>query len=399
MTECNDLCACPGAPRTCHLCGASRVEEFEGFPPLRRVTSDCRPWPAGGRLALCKDCGAVQKLTDAQWRREIAEIYASYAIYHQGGGLEQAVFDQSTGGAQSRSSRILSVLRDHVQLAETGRMLDVGCGNGAMLRAFAQFAPRWSMAGTDLDDRYSTTIAEINGAEPLYTCGPDGVPGEFDFITMIHVLEHIPEPRPFLESLLAKLTPGGILLVEVPHHRANPFELLIADHCTHFTAPTATRLLETAGLRVLVAADDWAPKELTITAQKAGGGARSPALRKAALPRATGQPSTRRILEHSLNWLASLAAQARRLAAAGPLGLFGSSIAATWLFGELDGRVEAFFDEDPHRVGNTCLGRPILHPHQAAPGTQLLIPLPAGIAEAVSRRIARHGLTIHLPAE
>ena len=147
-------------------------------------------------------------------------------------------------------------------------MLDVGCGNGAMLRAFSQAVPRWSLAGTELDDKYRDVIESIPGVQSLHTCSPWDVPGEFDVITMVHVLEHIPQPEAYLRRLLTKLRPGGLLVVELPHHVANPFELLIADHCTHFAADTAAALLHRAGFEVLQTGDDWVPKELTLVARR-----------------------------------------------------------------------------------------------------------------------------------
>src|SRR5271169_6164144 len=39
----------------CRVCGAAALEEFPQFARLPRVTSDCRPFPAGGRLAMLDD--------------------------------------------------------------------------------------------------------------------------------------------------------------------------------------------------------------------------------------------------------------------------------------------------------------------------------------------------------
>ena len=255
-----------GADVACHLCGASGLLEFPAFRDFRRITSDCRPWPTGGRLCGCPNCGTVQKIVDDEWNREVAELYAGYAIYDQAAGAEQAVFDQATGAAASRSSRLLAALRSAVDLPAKGRMLDVGCGNGAMLHAFSQAMPAWSLAGTEIGEKYRRTIESIPAVEELYTCQPWVVPGEFDVITMIHVLEHIPHPEAYLKRLETKLRPGGLLIVELPHHVANPFELLIADHCTHFAAETATALLQRAGFEVIQTAEDWVSKELTLVA-------------------------------------------------------------------------------------------------------------------------------------
>ena len=46
----------------CLYCGGLQLREVDGFGALRRVTSDGMPFRAGGRLAVCPDCGGVQKL-------------------------------------------------------------------------------------------------------------------------------------------------------------------------------------------------------------------------------------------------------------------------------------------------------------------------------------------------
>ena len=389
----------------CPHCGQPALEELREFRLLRRVTSDCRPWPAGGRLCVCGHCGIVQKIIDAAWRREVRDIYAGYAVYHQAEGAEQAVFEPSSGAALPRSLRLLSALGDAVTLPRQGRMLDIGCGNGATLRAFGRIAPAWSLVGTELDDRCRRQVESLPGVEALYTCPPDQVPGSFDAITMIHVLEHIPAPGPFLAALLLKMAAGGLLVLELPHHAANPFELLIADHCTHFTASTAAGLLQSAGYDVLVAAEDWIPKELSLVARPGQGTrvtGKAPRLRRGVKGREGCQPpaaspSPAATVAGALAWLAATAAAARQLAARGDIALLGTSIAAGWLFAELDGAVRFFVDEDPGRVGKTYLDRPVHHPSQVPEGSVVFIPQPPALAAAISRRLARPGVVYHLP--
>jgi SAM-dependent methyltransferase len=409
-TETQEAIACPH-------CGHPALEEFREFRLLHRVTSDCRPWPAGGRLCICPHCGIVQKIVDAAWRREVAEIYAGYAVYHQAEGAEQPVFDSSSGTPQPRSLRLLSALRDAVTLPRQGRMLDIGCGNGATLRAFGQLAPAWSLVGTELDDRCRRQVESLPQVEAFYTCPAEQVPGSFDVVTMIHVLEHIPAPGPFLRGLLPKLAGGGLLVLELPHHAANPCELLIADHCTHFTAASAAGLLESAGYEVLVAADDWIPKELSVVAsvgsgQRAAGGEKAPRPSRPTLrvgarrcPR-RGDTGCGENEEHqppaatvraALAWLAATAERARQLAAAGEIGLLGTSIAAAWLFAELEGAVRFFVDEDPGRVGKTYLERPVYDPSQVPQGSVVFIAQPPALAAAIARRLARPGVAYHLP--
>jgi SAM-dependent methyltransferase len=333
----------------------------------------------------------VQKVADSVFQREAEAIYAGYDIYHQSHGAEQAVFEQSSGAATSRSERLLAAFSAHVRLPERGRMLDIGCGNGAMLRVFSRFAPSWSLAGTELNEKYRPQVESIPRTEPLHTCPPAQVPGEFDLITMIHVLEHIIDPGEHLASLRPKLASQGLLLVELPHHLHNPFELLIADHCTHFTAASAGRLLRRTGYELIAVAEDWIPKELTIVARaESGGSSPVPACD-------VDVPGARRHVESGLTWLGRLIACARELSRQGPLGLFGTSIAATWLFSELQGEVAFFVDEDPNRIGRTCMDRPVFHPAQVPRGSQVLVGLPIELAEAICRRLRLAGVSYHLP--
>jgi hypothetical protein len=142
------------------------------------------------------------------------------------------------------------------------------------------------------------------------------------------------------------------------------------------------------GLEVMVA-DDWVPKELTLIARVAT----TPSLP----PRAVAPDLGRTHVEKDLARLSRLRESARRLAARGDLGLFGTSIAATWLFAELDGSVGFFVDEDPNRVGKTFLDRPVFHPCQVAAGSHVLLALPGPIAMAIHRRVARQDVVYHLP--
>ena len=373
----------------CGICGDGTLEEMADYRVLRRVTSDCRTWPAGGRLGVCRACGAVQKPADDAFLADIDAIYKSYTIYHQAAGAEQAVFEQSSGLPASRSVRLLETFRDRAGLKSTGRMLDVGCGNGATIRAFGQVAPGWTKAGTEFDGKYRAEVESIPNTEPLHIGSVEEVPGTFDVITMIHVLEHIVDPVDVLVTLRGKLAPGGLLLIEVPHHPANPFELLIADHRSHFTADSLVRALSAAGYEIVSVAENWIPKELSVVAR--------PAASAAIVPSAGDVASARERIAGSIEWLRRTADHLRRLGADGPLGLFGTSIAGTWLAAEAGDAVAFFVDEDPNRVGRTYLGKPVHAPADVPVGSDVFVGLPPAVAAGICSRLARPGVTFLPP--
>jgi SAM-dependent methyltransferase len=372
----------------CHVCGSGSLEPVPDFEKLVRVTSDCKPWPRGGRLVACGGCGTVQKPIDAVWCSDAEQIYKDYTIYYQSNGVEQAVYDPCTGRSLPRSSHLLECVRARLEVPPSGRLLDVGCGNGAFLRAFSRAFPSWSLAGVELDYKYREAVEGIAGVEALYVGPPAQVPGLFDFISLIHALEHIPDPRAYLAELGSKLVPDGLLLVQIPNFRHNPFDLLVADHASHFSPATVREVVQTAGFEVIAAATDWVPKEQTILARRATPFSSTGPITPSRDAFAVGQ---------AVAWLRAVAQAARACTGAGRFGLFGTSIAATWLAGELDNRIDFFVDEDPSRVGKSFLGRPIQHPNQVAVAGHIFVGLPRPLAESICHRLERPEVTYHLP--
>jgi hypothetical protein len=98
-----------------------------------------------------------------------------------------------------------------------------------------------------------------------------------------------------------------------------------------------------------------------------------------------------------LEWLAEFAQQARSMAGRPRVGIFGTSIAGTWLFAELAGGIEFFVDEDPNRIGQAHLGKPIFSPAQIPLGSDVLLPMPPLLAGPVAERLSKGRGRIHEP--
>lgn len=368
-------------PALCHVCDGTDIHVIPEYEALCRVTSDCKPWPRGGRLQVCGICGAMQKCLDDRWAAESEEIYRNYTIYYQADGAEQAVFREGSGEPVLRSERLVERLLAGVAIPEKGRLLDVGCGNGAFLRAFGRASPGWTLAGLEVNDKYAPSVQAMPGVERLYTGTVDTVPGRFSIISLIHALEHIPSPRRVLELIRSKLIDGGLLVVEVPNCEVNPFDLLVADHASHFTRHTLQTLVENSGFDPRTVTSEWLPKELTLVASAASASrARSWSANRGAAPAAD-----------SVGWLQAVRAAAQDARAATPaverFGIFGTSIAGTWLFAELQGGVGFFVDEDPNRVGRRFGERPICDPMTVPAGARVFVGLGAGLADRVAGRM------------
>lgn len=375
----------------CDVCHHAALAAVPGYADLRRVTSDCHPWPAGGALCVCRACGCAQKEIGPAWEREVRTIYAEYDIYHQSAGVEQSVFDADSGGAAARSERLLNAVWSHLKLPARGRLLDLGCGNGALLRSCGRVAPQWTLAGSELTDRHRDEVESLPGVAAFHSCPLADIPGPFDVITMNHVLEHIPGPIEFLQQVRGKLAPEGALIIQTPNLGRNPFDLLVADHASHLVSAMTAWIASQAGHEVVLCTEEIIPKETTVIARASGEPAQpAPAVDPAAMGSFAAA---------CVDWLAAVRDQARQIAGRGRFGLFGTAIAGTWLCGELGEAVRFFVDEDPHRIGQTHLGRPIHSPRQVAPGSDVYLALTPEVAAAVQEHagIGDGPATYHAP--
>jgi 2-polyprenyl-3-methyl-5-hydroxy-6-metoxy-1,4-benzoquinol methylase len=142
--------------------------------------------------------------------------------------------------------------------ARGGKLLDVGAAGGAFVAEAA--AGGFEAAGIEPVPSFARAAREQLGLD-VRDGGieeADLGAGEFDAITLWHVLEHLPEPVEQLARLARALDTGGTLAIEVPNaasavalHMGNAWPSLEPTvHVNQFT-PTSLRLaLERAGLAV-----------------------------------------------------------------------------------------------------------------------------------------------------
>jgi len=70
-------------------------------------------------------------------------------------------------------------------------------------------------------------------------------------------------------------------------------------------------------------------------------------------------------------------------------GIFGTSIAATWLTAELGNAPSFFVDEDVNRIGHLHLGAPIVSPAHVPAGSTVFVAQPTPIARLIADRLQR----------
>jgi hypothetical protein len=160
---------------------------------------------------------------------------------------------------------------------------------------------------------------------------------------------------------------------------------------SHFQPATLRFAASRGGFDVVSFTGDWVPKELSLLVRP---GDAAPA------ESCDGAASALQLVRRQLGWLQLFVAAARGAAArADEFGLFGTSIAATWLFPFVEDRVRFFVDEDSSRQGKEYLGRPVVAPAQVGAGATVFLAMVPKTAAAVSGRLASSRFTIARPPE
>ncbi|MBD3307923.1 methyltransferase domain-containing protein [candidate division KSB3 bacterium] len=351
----------------------------KGTEWLPAVSSDNKPWNAKIPIYVCKTCGHIQKAINQQWQEDAAAIYAEYDLYKLREGAEHVVVESEN--QVSRSGLILDHVEHEITLPSQGKLLDFGCGNGSVFRTFGPRHPAWSLIGFDANARYREEVIRLPGVQAFFCGKLDQLEPSFDLMTAYYVMEHVIRPVDVLEHLHHILNASGILCLVVPNVWENAFDLMVADHCSHFFPASLSSLLTRCGYDVFRIATHWVQRSIVVLCRKR---------------RPNQQPlshiipdieTIRQRVERRLKWLEELALQALQLSDSQTFGILGTATAGSWLAGVVGDNVNFFVDEDPGCIGKTHLGRPIIAPSEVSDDAVVYLSLPPQLATDIRTRL------------
>lgn len=155
-----------------------------------------------------------------------------------------------------REARRVLEKASSISNSNTKRLLDFGSGKGQFLTIAKESG--WTGIGIETAKERADFALEKYGVEvrqEFYSKGKVGE-GNFDLITLNHVLEHLPDPLGLLKTLLdSNLSKDGLIYIEVP--RADSWQAKIAGenwmhwdipkHLTHWTETGLEKELKTIG--------------------------------------------------------------------------------------------------------------------------------------------------------
>jgi 2-polyprenyl-6-hydroxyphenyl methylase/3-demethylubiquinone-9 3-methyltransferase len=109
----------------------------------------------------------------------------------------------------------LGWIREHVGALADKDILDVGCGGGILAESMAREDAR--VTGIDLAEQ-SLTVARLHGLESGVAVNYQALsaeqfaaehPAQFDVVTCMEMLEHVPDPASVVKACATLVKPGG----------------------------------------------------------------------------------------------------------------------------------------------------------------------------------------------
>lgn len=128
--------------------------------------------------------------------------------------------------------------------------LDIGCGHGAFQRQL-HAATSWTIDGCDLNENALSLNHGHNGTSSRYNIFDHrhDLKAKYDFVFLLDVIEHVPDPVAFLAAARFYLKQGGYMLINVPAVPAlySKYDV-VAGHIRRYSRSSLNAEISASGL-------------------------------------------------------------------------------------------------------------------------------------------------------
>lgn len=214
------------------------------------------------RLVRCTDC-RFTLLNPQPSDAELATIYGDSYFLGSDENAKASVYAK----LKRRTAEVyLDLLASYADL-QGGKLLEIGSGAGAMLLTAAKRG--FQVTGVEYSEHACATARQLLETEACggeLVCGEiDAIAhrtGEFDVCIMADLIEHVRNPRRFVEIVHRVLRPGGVIFIATPSLDSWSARVMSTrwmefkpEHLSYFNRRTLEGLLFSEGFRALA----WEP--------------------------------------------------------------------------------------------------------------------------------------------
>jgi len=236
----------------CRACGGEHLQQFLNFPAMPFTDDFVVPGHQGQEFCadipvyICRDCLVAQ----TQHNVDVGDYYEDY---------------QYSVGASGKAAVFMRLLAENLQAkyypGKSGvKVLEIGSGDGQQLLAFKETG--CSVLGYE-PSSHLCQVASDKGIPSIQGLFDEDsialLPEDFrsiDVIMLSYTFDHLPKPKPFLETCLRLLDPqDGLLVIEI-HDLEKIIErqeycLFEHEHSIYLTEQTAKTLFDREGYEII----------------------------------------------------------------------------------------------------------------------------------------------------
>jgi len=224
---------------------APAATAIRSCPGCRAVSAESRGKAGGFEIRACSRCGTLftSQLPAPDDESDYARFY------------EESRAVEIPGFVLDRLKETVASLERY--RSERNRWLDIGCGEGTLLRAVVMGG--WKGVGTEVAP---AAVEALQGAGLDVVLGETGeldLPEQaFDVVSMVEVIEHVEDVDSLLADAARLLRPGGALYLTTPHGRSLSARVL-GIRWSVITPPDHLQLFSVGGLREALARAGLSP--------------------------------------------------------------------------------------------------------------------------------------------
>ncbi|MGI8640393.1 MAG: class I SAM-dependent methyltransferase [Pyrinomonadaceae bacterium] len=202
-------------------------------------------------LMRCDDCQTIFAKVAFEIEKTADEVKQIYDGYYDSANFRLA---PATGMS------LLKTITSFENFRQTGKLLDIGFGEGGLLTVAEK--NDWKCYGTELSPQ-----ALKYGDEKGWIVAKDVLSDErfeknsFDIVTMIELIEHVPNPDDFLQTALSLLRPGGLLYLTTPNIKSINWRWLGIDWSV-ISPPEHIAIWSPAGMKKALGRNNFTAKEI-----------------------------------------------------------------------------------------------------------------------------------------
>lgn len=211
--------------RNCDCCDSQELEQVWNYDRTCKTRNNSFQWTVNN--VICQACGFAF-VSPVPTDESLALYYGdSFSIY-AGQEIDYSI------------DKRLNVIKFCQAKIQATRYLETGSNNSP------EFIDKLSSVITHIE-----TVELNEDCSSTYNTLADVPQNSQEIIASYFVLEHIPNPKSFLETCYSLLIDNGFLIIEVPNlnlYPKDPAGLMLYEHLNHFSPATLMALAKRCGL-------------------------------------------------------------------------------------------------------------------------------------------------------